>query len=204
MTRRDTFSAFASALLLAGCNKSTPQPENRSPSPAPISTSSELQLDYAILLEQGSVPTPVAGDHHFRGGDRFRIQLRPQFSAFLYLANRSAGDQDYSFLFPHARIPATNPLEANQTVTLPSEEWYTLDNRPGLENLVLLAATRPLPDFAVAQPIPRDDFEARIAVLERDHRPASSRRIEDHDWVRLFASFNEGTVLVVRLPLDHS
>jgi len=194
MTRRDTLCALAWLLGLGACSRRE----------AASGGGAELQLDYAILIDQGE-PTPVAGNHHFRSGDRFRVQLRPQFPAYLYLLNRGADANEYSFLYPHDRVAQTNPVGASQTVTLPGGEWYTLDNRPGLENLVLLASTHAMPDFAGASgPVPRDRFEATLAVLERDHGPVSSRRMEDKHWVKLFATCREDTVLVVRLPLDHT
>jgi hypothetical protein len=79
-----------------------------------------------------------------------------------------------------------------------------LDNRPGIENVVLIASAMPLVEFNTPeQTIPRDECEDRIALLERDFRPSSSRRFEDKDWTKLFAAKGERTAILLRLPLDH-
>jgi len=200
-------SAILAALLLAGCSRFK-EPEKKESNPAPKERSdaaAELQLDYRILLDDNGGARRVDEKYHFHGGDRFRIELRPAFNAHVYIVNRGPRQTSYSFLFPTRKITIENPLPENQAVTLPGgDAWYTLDNRPGIENVVLTASTMPLVEFNTPeQTIPRDECEDRIALLERDYRPSSSRRFEDRDWTKLFAAKGEKTAILLRLPLDH-
>jgi len=221
MTRRQTCSSMAGMLLLAGCDKIRSLIPDRDKELIPVPDKGvipateppkaavyvpELQLDYAVLLNEGSTPKRITDKYHFKSGDKFRFEFRSAFAAYVYLLDRGARDKEYSFLYPNKRISQGNPLTINQVVTLPGgQEWYTLDNQPGIENMVLLAAAKPLPDFENSdRPIPRDEFEEKVAILERDHRPASSRRFEDRDWVRLFATQEDSPVIILRLPIDHT
>jgi hypothetical protein len=212
MTRRSLGPALA-GLVLVGCDrlKSKSQPSNtpakgeKGGDPREALDASELRLDYAIYLEDGGSAKPIDEKHHFRSGEQFRIELRPAFPAHIYLLNRGPRQERYSRLFPVSGKPLENPLEPNRAVMLPgNNEWYTLDNRPGVENVVLIAAAFPLVEFNTPeQSIPRDECEDRIALLERDYRPSSSRRFEDKGKVKLFAAREAKTVIVLRLPLDH-
>jgi hypothetical protein len=199
--------AILAVVLLVGCSR-VKESDKRDSSPAPRERSdaaAELQLDYRILLDDNGEAKRVTEKYHFHGGDRFRIELRPAFSADVYMVNRGPRQANYSFLFPTRKISLENPLPEKQAVTLPGgSEWYVLDNRPGIENVVLIASTMPLVEFNTPeQTIPRDECEDRIALLERDYRPASSRRFEDRDWTKLFAAKGERTAILLRLPLDH-
>lgn len=200
LTRREAGGAI-SGLLLTGCD--------RLRSTGRVADPAELELDYSIMIDPGATgaaqPATVNEKHAFRGGDRFRVQFRPAFPAYLYLLNRGAGESEYSFLYPARQIAVSNPLSAEQSVTLPGDsEWYTLDSRPGIENLVLIAALQPVTELPPPdQKLSRDDGERILAMLERDRRPKTSRRVEDPDHVRLFASRDANSVILARLPLEH-
>jgi hypothetical protein len=165
----------------------------------------ELELDYAILLEEHGQPRRITEKHQFHSGDRFRIEVRPAFDAHLYLLNRGSAQDHYSRLFPNSKVAVENPLPARRVVTLPSDrDWYTLDSPQGVENVVLVAAAYApaelnMPEESMA----REEVENRLALLERDYRPSSSRRFEDRDWVKLFASKDAKTVMLLRIPLEH-
>lgn len=210
MTRRRAFWLAASSFAFtAGCNR--PQP-----APPPASTGSdrpadglgldaELQLDYALIFEDSGSERRGTEKQRVRAGDRFRLQIKPAFPAHVYLLNRGTSQANYSFLYPHPKIERENPMEAGRAVTLPGgADWYTLDKAPGVENLVLVASPAPLVEFHTPErSIVRDEFESRLALVERDYRPASFRRFEDKDWVKLFAARGPKTAIVLRLPLDH-
>jgi len=212
MTRRRVLSISAGIVLLAGCSKvkkaadkggqtgpSTGPPKERNDS------SAELQLDYTILLSDGGAAKRIDEKYHFHGGDRFRVRLRPAFDAHVYILNRGPRQDSYLFLYPSPKIAAENPLPANKLATFPSaDEWFTLDENPGIENVVLIASPTPLVEFNTPErTIPRDECEDRIALVERDYRPTSSRRFEDREWTKLFAARGAKTAIVLRLPLDH-
>jgi hypothetical protein len=204
-------AVLTAALLLSGCSVpslSSKQPKDNLTSGAPnerTDIASELQLDYTILLDSEGGAKRVSEKYRFHGGDRFRIQLRPAFAAHVYILNRGPQQAAYSFLFPSPGIATENPLPANTPITLPgADKWYTLDNRRGVEGLVLIASPVPLVEFNTPEvTIPRDECEERIGLVERDYRPNSSRRFEDKDWTKLFAARGDKTAIVLRLPLDH-
>jgi hypothetical protein len=207
MRLRRASTAILAVFLLAGCSR-LKERDKRDSSSAPRERnepSAELQLDYRILLDDNGEARRVTEKYHFHGGDRFRIELRPAFNVHVYIVNRGPRQANYTFLFPTRKISLENPLPENQAVTLPGgNEWYVLDSRPGIENVVLIASAMPLVEFNTPeQTIPRDECEDRIALLERDYRPSSSRRFEDKDWTKLFAAKGERTAVLLRLPLDH-
>jgi Domain of unknown function (DUF4384) len=210
-----SLSGFAAAfvflagavLLLTACNRRQQAAVSAASKDAPpeeLSSAPELQLDYSILLEDGGRERRIGEKFHFHSGDRFRIALRPAFAAHVYLLNRGPLKNEYTFLYPEPK-EFGNPLTPNRAITLPSStEWYQLDGKPGVENVVLIASASPVVEFNTPErSIARDEFDDRIALVERDDRPSSSRRYEDGDWVKMFAASGDKTVMVLRLPLDH-
>ena len=222
MTRRGACLALAGAAMLTGCEKLgfvTPQSGQSDgktdgkgdgkapggpPKESPQSTA-ELRLDYAIILDSNGTTKRVSDKNHFESGDRFRIDVKPSFPAHLYLLNRGPRQANYTFLYPNDKTAWDNPLQPDRIVSLPGgQDWFQMDSKAGVESLTLLAAAFPLEEFNTPEKsIPRDEFEERLALVERDYRPASSRRFEDKDWVKLFAAREAKTVILLRLPLDH-
>ena len=166
----------------------------------------ELQLDYSIVLGDDDSSRSVNEQFTFRNGDRFRFRLRPGFEAHVYLLSRGARQKEYMFLYPHKDIKQENPVPAKGVIEIPGPGtgWLTMDKVSGTEQLVLIASPSPLVEFNVpAKSIEREEFEERLSRVERDYRPASSRRLENGGWVSLLASRGPRTAMVVRLPLDH-
>jgi hypothetical protein len=205
------------ALFPVGCKNSrgeAPPAAVRSAPPEGLGGAPELQLDYSIVLNDNGTGRRVGEKYHFRSGDQFRIEVRPAFAAYVYLLNRGPREANYAFLFP-APKEFENALPQNRVIALPrASEWFTLDNKPGVENVLLIASAHSVMEFNTPErSIQRDEFEDRIALVERDGRPASSRRFEDQDWVKVFAAPSsrmaspqnapDKTVIVLRLPLDH-
>jgi len=170
-----------------------------------LAAGDELQIDYAIRLDDGAEGRVVDEKFRFRSGDRFQIQLRPAFAAYLYLFNRSEGQSSCDVLLPQNGEGQRNPIASGQIATIPAPgKWLTMDSHSGLENLVMMASPVAIPDFDTPeQKIPRDECEQRLALVERDFRPSSSRIFKDKDWTKLFAARGARTAFVVRLPLDH-
>jgi hypothetical protein len=199
MTRREAWPAIL-GLPLAGCDKLwRPIAVDKAPA-----SNSELELDYAILLNEGNGKV-VNETHKFQAGDRFRVQFRPGFPAYVYLANRGADEAAYSLLYPNAKIATKNPMAAGQTMVVPGgSDWYTLDEKAGAENLMLIAAAAPVAEFEGTDgTLERDEFERRVAMVERDRRPRSFRRVEDKDeWVRLYAGGEGNGVIVARMSIS--
>jgi len=183
------------------------QPPAPSLVPSP-EASTEKELAYALELKEESGTRRVKESYRFASGDQFRVVFRPGFRAYVYLVNRGAGQASYSMLFPHPKIAVENPIPSGKALSVPDVEsgWMRFDDREGDENFILIASTVPLEEMmGLGKTVPRDDFEARLAKVERKFRPSSSRRFEDSEWVKLFAARQnqEDLALILRLPLQH-
>jgi len=212
MQRRQFLTALAATgLFNSACSKMTSNRAGNGGPGEPVvpaaEKSDEKQIDYCIEVENAGNPTKVPETREFHSGERFRFRFRPGFESHIYLLNRGAGETSWTVLFPNARIDIKNPIQAGKTVTIPDEQtaWMRIDERKGNEHLVLIAATGPLQEFAVeSNAVSRDDFEDRIATIERQYRPTSSRRFEDDGWVKLYAAGpSDKLAIVVNLPLLH-
>jgi len=203
MNRRYFFTSISAGAVLSACTRS---PESGGP-PA-VDKSGESEIAYAIELDDSGNPIRVKEDRAFHSGDRFRFILRPGFDAYVYLFNRGPGQTEFQKLYPSPRIPQHNPIPAGKEVVVPDPDtgWLRMDKSKGEENLVLIASVAALDEMqAPDSTIGRDEFESRLAKVERRYRPSSSRRFEDKDWVKLFAAREKGDLAIVqRLPLLHT
>ena len=204
MKRRYVLGAL---IGLFGCGGREKERADAKGAPPAVDTSAEKEIAYSIELEQGGELLHVGDDWQFHSGDRFRLLFRPEFDAYVYVVNRGPAQSAYQMLFPNPRIALQNPIPAGKEVRVPDSDtaWLHMDNQPGNENLILIAATTPLTELDGMGPnVDRDDFEARLANVERKRRPSSSRRFEDKNWVKLFAARGkEDLAIVLRLPLLH-
>jgi hypothetical protein len=219
MQRRYFLTAFAAAgLFEAGCSRPASKTEGsgtegssgesgKTAVPA-AEKSGEKQIDYCFELENAGNPVRVKESRQFHSGERFRFRVRSGFESHLYLLNRGPGENFWTVLFPSPKIEIKNPIPAGKVVTIPDQEtgWLRIDQRAGNEQLVLIAATAPLQEFAVeGKQVSRDDFENRIDNIERLYRPTSSRRFEDDGWVKLFAAGpSDPLAIVLNMPLMHT
>ena len=162
---------------------------------------------YAIELQVSGNPVQVREDRKFRSGDLFRFVFRPEFDTHVYMVAREPRQANYTVRYPGDRASAPNPIPAGEKVTVPNTDvgWLHMDNEKGDDTLILIASTAPLAEFAgMGTTVEREDFESRLAEVERQHHPASYRRFEDGDWVKLFAAKGkESLAIVLRIPLLH-
>jgi hypothetical protein len=204
MERRYLLGGLLGVLGYTGCRQDR---EGESAAPQVVDKSGEAEIAYAIEFQRGGEALHVNEDWQFHSGDRFRLLFRPAFGAYIYVVNRGPRQDAYQVLYPSEKISAQNPIPSGKEVKLPDSDttWLHMDNEQGDENLILVASTVPLPEFDGLPPsVARDEFESRLASVERKHRPSSSRRFEDKDWVKLFAARGkEDLAIVLRLPLLH-
>jgi hypothetical protein len=211
MQRRQFVAAVASAGWMgSGCSSSesrTPDRKDAGIAVPQAEKSTERQIDYCLELDQPDHPMRVKETRTFHSGERFRFLFRPGFDSHLYLLNRGPQENFWTVLFPGPKIAIQNPIHPGSVVTVPDEDtgWLRIDNKQGNEHLVLIASSNPLKEFAgTADRISRDDFEDRLADIERLYRPSSSRRFEDDGWVKLFAAGNGANLaIVLNVPLLH-
>jgi hypothetical protein len=209
--------AICCCILWAGCKskptevgdtrKGTAPPAGSTPPPAKIAAGNEKQLAFAIELKGDGSPTRVKEDYDFHSGDRFRFVIKPGFSAYVYMLNRGTGESKYSVLFPLSREVSQNPIrpDAEQPVPGDSASWMKMNSSPGEEDFVLIVSMVPLHEFTDKPTLSVDDCERALAMVDREYHPASSRRFEDHEWVRLFAADpGHDLAMILRIPLKHS
>ena len=172
-----------------------------------IEDASEITMAYAIELGEEGGTRKVGEDFRFRSGDRFRLLFRPGFSAYLYIFNQGRGEERYTVLFPNPHDELINPIRANSEVAIPGQEdvWMRLDEQSGDEELIVVASTIALPSLEFrADEVDGEEFEKNLAQVERQFKPESSRRLEDENWVKLFAGGSQKEMaVVVRLFLRH-
>ena len=194
------------ALLLGaatGC-----EPAKKEPA-AGVAEPVELQFDYAVAIEderEAEGLRRVGRDFRFRSGDRFLLVFRPEFEAYAYLFHRPEGGRNYTRLFPHPRIGVENPLAGGRETRVPDGKLrWTLDEKRGMEQLVLVVSSAPWRvETDSGGRIGRDRFERRLAELELSRRPGSYSALEEDAWSKLF--FDGGqrdAALVARIPMSH-
>ncbi len=158
-----------------------------------------LNLSYTLELNQPGGPRPVADGWVFDPGDQFRLRLGVDFSAWLYLFNRAAGDADYVVLYPHTAAESDPLPPSEHDVVLPAGVWLTMDDSPEDEELVLVASTRPWPPAAGREAIPAGELDAALERAETDFAALNWRRSELDERVRLTVQESDALVLVLRL-----
>jgi hypothetical protein len=209
--------AMCFCVLWSGCKskptqvgdtrKGTAPPAGSTPPPAKLGATNEKQVTYAIELKGDGVPMRVREDHDFRSGDRFRFIIKPGFSAYVYMLNRGTGESKYTILFPLSKEVSQNPIrpDTEQPVPGDSASWMKMNSSPGEEDFVLIVSMVPLPEFTEKATLSVDDCERALAMVDRQYHPASSRRFEDGDSVRLFAADpGHDLAMILRIPLKHS
>lgn len=99
--------------------------------------------DKEYIFESGQV---------LRSGDSFRLSIRPESAAYVYVFYKDTADAS-NLLFPPANtinIPQSyqNPVDAEHTLHLPSPtSAYRLDNNEGYESIVIIAVRDPIDEF---------------------------------------------------------
>jgi serine/threonine protein kinase len=124
------------------------------------------------MLNEKPLGAPIESEGNiiFGNGWKFRLNLRPTQPGALYLINVGPGKNgvdEYNVLFPIPAGKGASPnekldakLAANQTVQLPTTEWYRFVEQTGVEKVWLIWSAQPLPDL---------DAILNEAAGDRDH-----------------------------------
>ncbi len=192
-----------------GAARTAPAPE---PSPVPPAAAtrslrpksaagSTRSLSYTLELNQPGGARAVPDGYAFRPGDQFRLRLGVDFTAWLYLFNRAAGDDTYAVLYPQTEREREPRPPSGSEFLLPAGVWLTLDDTPEDEQLVLVASARPWPAAgSAAQTVPAAELDAALERAEGRFQALSWRRSEIEDRVRwTVAGAGDDLILVVRL-----
>ncbi len=190
--------------------KSLGQRPSPAAAPAPVATRSlrpesagerGRRLSYTLELNQPGGPRPVSDGYAFRPGDQFRLRVDVDFTAWLYLFNRAAGEDAYSVLYPHTEREREPRPPSENDFLLPAGVWLTMDDTPEDEQLVLVVASRPWPAVKpAAGEVPAAELDAALERAESRFQALSWRRSEVEDRVRwTVAESGDDLTIVVRL-----
>lgn len=98
-----------------------------------------------ITIEQksGAGVRTVSAQRVFRNGDLIRFRLRPSFSGFLYVTNRSSSG---AYLPLHPVAAADSRLVANRETVVPSGAgaWFRIDPPSGYDTVYFVMSAAPL------------------------------------------------------------
>ena len=170
----------------------------------------KLEFQYAIEVAADRASDgaqKIRSDHIFRTGDRFRVAFMSKFNAFVYLFARGDSESNYTRLFPHSQIEASNLVRPNFEVRIPDQGgWLALDERAGVERLVMVVSNRAQPDLEeIGEEVERDRLDRTISQLHLTRSSGIVRTKElDSGWTRLrFEGRPQRIVHVRHIYLTH-
>lgn len=129
-------------------------------------------LKFNVSLDRGGQQKTVPVTHAFLDGDKMKFRFELSKDGYIYVLHRSieadpskvdryAGsrgieiirDEDrqgkkgaYQLLFPNQASGQSNLVKAHATKTIPSSaaSYFTMDNRPGMEKLIVVVSAKPI------------------------------------------------------------
>jgi hypothetical protein len=179
----------------------------RRPVPPPccvLPAPQEITLAFSLeAVGDAGAAASLPQDHSFHSGDRFRLVLKPDFEAYVYLFNQNPADPRVAVLYPPS--PNAAAVQANVESRAPNPQgWFRMDDKSGSEVLILVASPKPLPQLNWSDGgLARQDFETWLATAEREGKPKSQQSFVDDNWTKLMAEAQDAAVLVQRIPLRH-
>lgn len=134
--------------------------ENRDERPATVPDKGEAQvinaglepeiplgLRYSFLKQQGNGTVEVDTATMFRSGERIRLTVESNDSAYLYLVLLGSSGK-WSVLFPSSQIAGgNNHIEPGHRYTIPAQHWFAFDDQVGEEKLFILLSRQPQEDL---------------------------------------------------------
>ncbi|HUG82766.1 MAG TPA: DUF4384 domain-containing protein [Bryobacterales bacterium] len=106
-----------------------------------------LGLRYSFLKQQGNGTVEVDTATEFRSGERIRLTVESNDSAYLYLVLLGSSGK-WSVLFPSSQIAGgNNHIEPGHRYTIPAQHWFAFDDQVGEEKLFILLSRQPQEDL---------------------------------------------------------
>lgn len=110
-------------------------------------TTYPLGLRYSFLKQEGRGTIEVDTSTEFKSGDRIRLTVESNDSAYLYLVLLGSSGK-WSVLFPSADIAGgNNYIESGHRYTIPAQHWFAFDEQVGEEKLFVLLSRQPQEDL---------------------------------------------------------
>ncbi len=123
-------------------------------------------VEISILLRQSDgALVPVDSKKDFRAGDQVRIELKSNFSGYLYIVNHGTSGKK-QLLFP--RAGDTNQIQSQTLMIFPAKNDLRFDHNAGFETLQMILSPAPLPTLdAVAKQADRTLDDAQASEVAR-------------------------------------
>jgi hypothetical protein len=120
------------------------------PSQRAVAERNALSIDLALIRTYGNEYAAMPdgarlrdGVNRAEDGDRFGVVFATTEPAYVYIVNIDATGWAQT-LFPYPDVPGfSNPVAPGQTVLLPNEQLYGLDDARGVETIFVLASRTP-------------------------------------------------------------
>jgi hypothetical protein len=158
-------------------------------------------LQYAIQSADDGRPRTVSADHVFRSGDRFRLVVKSPAASHYYVFYEDRRNEKMEILFPEGPSRAAG---AGDTVAVPAgnDNWIKLDNNPGLERFIVIAANAAIDEFDFgASNTPKARFDAALEKVKAKYGLAEAKSGSDLDWTKVEAQ-GKG-LLMARFNVQH-
>lgn len=113
----------------------------------PKAAAPNLSVDVVVSYQKGGERRVLAAGGVLTPNDNYRITFTPTRDSYVYVYQiDSKGKADA--VFPNTQYSAlSNPMKGKQRYSVPPEgQWLTLDERPGEEEIVVLASETELAD----------------------------------------------------------
>jgi hypothetical protein len=107
-----------------------------------------LGVRYSVLKRTGAGESlEVDPGSVFRAGDRIRLSIEVNDTAYLYIVNRGSSGA-WKVLFPSAEVEGgDNRVERGRRYEIPAGYVFTFDEQPGVEKLFLVLSRQPETDL---------------------------------------------------------
>ncbi|MBS2006339.1 MAG: alpha/beta fold hydrolase [Cyanobacteria bacterium SZAS TMP-1] len=95
-------------------------------------------ISYWIELYRGGKVYRCNNKIAFQSGDAIRFHIIPKTDGYAYLLMKQGSSGKRAILFPSAKTGNDNYLKAGSDYPVPSADWLSFDNTPGIEKVSIL------------------------------------------------------------------
>jgi len=112
-----------------------------------VAVQPDLQVSVAVIYKRAGETRTLAAGGELTPNDHYRVTFTPSENSYVYVYRIDAKGKALR-IFPNAEsVKATNPVTAQHAYNIPPEgQWFGLDQEPGDEEIVVVAARNELPD----------------------------------------------------------
>jgi eukaryotic-like serine/threonine-protein kinase len=124
-------------------------------------------LRYRIQRLDGERPADVDAGVTFHSGDRVRFAFESNLDGYLYVVQEGSSGR-WTVLFPSPQINSgRNVVRAFEPHFVPTGNWFTFDDNPGVERIFVFLSKVPMPDLpGFSKPVTRVETLAQAQIDE--------------------------------------